>query len=67
MVSLTVDPKTDTPKVLAQYVERFAVGPGYCFSPASRRSSMRSWPSWAMPILTRTATAACCSSVTGQP
>lgn len=31
MVSITVDPKTDTPKVLAQYVERFAVGPGWLF------------------------------------
>lgn len=31
MVSITVDPKTDTPKVLARYVERFRVGPGWLF------------------------------------
>lgn len=31
MVSITVDPKTDTPPVLARYVERFGVGPGWLF------------------------------------
>ncbi len=31
MVSITVDPQTDTPSVLARYVERFQIGPGWLF------------------------------------
>lgn len=31
MVSITVDPQTDTPAVLKSYVERFGIGPGWLF------------------------------------
>lgn len=31
MVSITVDPQTDTPAVLKAYVERFGIGPGWLF------------------------------------
>jgi len=31
MVSITVDPQTDTPAVLKAYVERFRIGPGWLF------------------------------------
>ncbi len=31
MVSITVDPQTDTPAVLKAYVERYAIGPGWLF------------------------------------
>ncbi len=31
MYSITVDPDTDTPEVLAQYAEKFNIGPGWLF------------------------------------
>lgn len=36
MLSVTVDPETDTPKVLKAYVERYKIGPGWLFLTGQR-------------------------------
>lgn len=36
MYSISIDPETDTPEVLAEYVERFRIGPGWQFLTGNR-------------------------------
>lgn len=37
MYSISIDPETDTPEVLADYVERFRIGPGWQFLTGDRQ------------------------------
>ena len=64
LVSITVDPVTDTPERLKEYAQKFHARPGWSFLTGRRRTSIRRCTNWASTCRTRTRTRPSSSSAT---